>query len=142
MSPAQAAQAVLRTYRHAWVNCWEGRAEAPTYKSRSRAVRITGACLIKDALGWQVEKYIYSDIEAALHDVGEEAVRRGGFPQLKDSYVMDTFAQVRPLSVSNPEQIEEIRAWGRERAVPAGRAAVTPVPGDGGRTRRIVFMDE
>ncbi|MFE7275432.1 RNA-guided endonuclease InsQ/TnpB family protein [Streptomyces sp. NPDC057623] len=36
--PAQAAQAVLKTYHRAWVNCWDGRAEAPTYKSRSRAV--------------------------------------------------------------------------------------------------------
>ncbi|OIJ65163.1 AAA family ATPase [Streptomyces mangrovisoli] len=88
------------------------------------------------------EGFAGSDIEAALHDVAEEAVRRGGADQLKDSYVMDTFAQVRPLSVSNPEQIEEIRAWGRERAVPAGRGAVTPAPGDGSRTRRIVFMDE
>ena len=88
------------------------------------------------------EGFAGSDIEAALHDVGEEALRRGGVTQLKESYAMDTFAQVRPLSVVNPEQIEDIRAWGRERAVPAGRGAVTPAPGDGGRTRRIVFMDE
>ncbi|MER7717784.1 AAA family ATPase [Streptomyces flaveolus] len=88
------------------------------------------------------EGFAGSDIEAALHDVGEEALIRGGVAALKDSFVLDTFADVRPLSVSNPEQIEEIRAWGRERAVPAGRGAVTPVPGDGARTRRIVFMDE
>jgi ATPase family associated with various cellular activities (AAA) len=105
--------------------------------------------LQSDADGDQVDRLVDlsegfagSDIEAALHDVGEEAVRRGGVDRLKDSYVMDTFAQVRPLSVVNPEQIEDIRAWGRERAVPAGRGAVTPAPGDGGRTRRIVFMDE
>ncbi|MBZ9640717.1 transposase [Streptomyces sp. PSKA30] len=103
MLPAQAAQAVLKTYRRAWVNCWEGRAEAPIYKSRSRTVpavdipqardlhvtrvhrrwgmvnipklgrvrfrwtkdlpgvtkggpagRITGARLIRDALGWHI----------------------------------------------------------------------------------------
>ena len=34
--PAQAAQAVLKTYLRAWKNCWEGRAEAPTFKSRLR----------------------------------------------------------------------------------------------------------
>ncbi|MFD4263278.1 RNA-guided endonuclease InsQ/TnpB family protein, partial [Streptomyces sp. NPDC058534] len=101
--PAQAAQAVLRTYFQAWKNCWEHRADAPNFKSRFRTVmsvdipqgrdlnitrvhrrwgmvnlpkvgrvrfrwtkdlpvgklagaenRITGARLIKDALGWHI----------------------------------------------------------------------------------------
>ncbi|MEU6201704.1 transposase [Streptomyces sp. NPDC047061] len=111
--PAQAAQAVLKTYRRAWVNCWEGRAEAPSYKSRSRAVlavdvpqgrdlhvtrvhrrwgmvnipklgrvrfrwtrdlpgvtkgspagRITGARLLKDALGWHIAFRTESEVTA------------------------------------------------------------------------------
>ncbi|MBW5483867.1 transposase [Streptomyces bambusae] len=101
--PAQAAQAVLKTYFQAWKNCWDGRADAPNLKSRLRTVmsvdipqgrdlnivrvhrrwgmanipkmgrvrfrwtkdlpvgkradaenRITGARLIKDALGWHI----------------------------------------------------------------------------------------
>ncbi|MFI9211662.1 RNA-guided endonuclease InsQ/TnpB family protein [Streptomyces sp. NPDC053253] len=101
--PAQAAQAVLKTYFQAWKNCWEGRADAPSFKGRFRTVmsvdipqgrdlnitrvhrrwgmvnipkvgrvrfrwtedlpvgkranpenRITGARLIKDALGWHI----------------------------------------------------------------------------------------
>ncbi|MBL3666208.1 transposase [Streptomyces sp. M2CJ-2] len=101
--PAQAAQAVLKTYFQAWKNCWDGRADAPTFKSRPRTVmsvdipqgrdlhitrvhrrwgmvnipkvgrvrfrwtkdlpvgkhatsenRITGARLVKDALGWHI----------------------------------------------------------------------------------------
>ena len=101
--PAQAAQAVLKTYVQAWRNCWEGRAGEPTFKSRLRSPmsvdvpqgghlnttrvhrrwgmvnipkvgrvrfrwtrdlpvgkradannRITGARLVKDALGWHV----------------------------------------------------------------------------------------
>ncbi|NUU21561.1 MAG: transposase [Streptomycetaceae bacterium] len=101
--PAQAAQAVLKTYVQAWRNCWEGRADAPVFKSRTRSVmsvdvpqgrdlhvvrvhrrwgmaqipkvgrvrfrwtkdlpigrqadrdhRITGARLVKDALGWHI----------------------------------------------------------------------------------------
>lgn len=100
---AQAAQAVLKTYFQAWKNCWDGRAGAPTFKGRFRAVmsvdvpqgrdlnivrvhrrwgmasipkvgrirfrwtkdlpvgkrasthnRITGARLVKDALGWHI----------------------------------------------------------------------------------------
>jgi putative transposase len=36
--PAQAAQAVLKTYFQAWKNCWDGRAEEPTFKARIRTV--------------------------------------------------------------------------------------------------------
>ncbi|MEU3611880.1 transposase [Streptomyces sp. NPDC006872] len=101
--PAQAAQAVLKTYFQAWKNCWDGRADAPNFKGRPRTVmsvdipqgldlnitrvhrrwgmvnipkvgrvrfrwtqdlpvgkragaenRITGARLVKDALGWHI----------------------------------------------------------------------------------------
>ncbi|MFD4970012.1 RNA-guided endonuclease InsQ/TnpB family protein [Streptomyces sp. NPDC058424] len=101
--PAQAAQAVLKTYVQAWRNCWDGHADAPNFKSRVRCVmsvdipqgrdlnvvrvhrrwgmvnipkagrirfrwtkdlpvgkradkenRITGARLVKDALGWHI----------------------------------------------------------------------------------------
>ncbi|MFI2369299.1 RNA-guided endonuclease InsQ/TnpB family protein [Streptomyces sp. NPDC018833] len=36
--PAQAAQAVLKTYFQAWKNCWDGRADAPGFKRRFRSV--------------------------------------------------------------------------------------------------------
>ncbi|WP_433472876.1 RNA-guided endonuclease InsQ/TnpB family protein [Spirillospora sp. CA-142024] len=101
--PAQAAQAVLKTYYRAWINCWEGRADEPNFKARFRTLmsvdipqgrdlhvkrvhrrwgmvnipklgrirfrwtkglpvgrhagtdnRITGARLVKDALGWHI----------------------------------------------------------------------------------------
>ncbi|MEU8869455.1 RNA-guided endonuclease InsQ/TnpB family protein [Streptomyces umbrinus] len=101
--PAQAAQAVLKTYFQAWRNCWGGRADAPNFKGRFRSAmavdvpqardvnitrvhrrwgmaslpkigrvrfrwtkdlpvgkganrenRITGARLVKDALGWHI----------------------------------------------------------------------------------------
>ncbi|GAA4841503.1 transposase [Kitasatospora terrestris] len=35
--PAQAAQQVLKQYHRAWINCWEGRAAAPNFKSRLRS---------------------------------------------------------------------------------------------------------
>ncbi|WP_444963646.1 RNA-guided endonuclease InsQ/TnpB family protein [Nocardiopsis sp. M1B1] len=101
--PAQAAQAVLKTYHRAWRNCWDGRVKKPVFKSRIRSTmsvdvpqgrnlnvvrvhrrwgmvnvpkvgrvrfrwtrdlpvgkyanaenRITGARLVKDALGWHI----------------------------------------------------------------------------------------
>lgn len=36
--PAQAAQAVLKTYFQAWRTCWDGHADEPTFKSRPRSV--------------------------------------------------------------------------------------------------------
>ncbi|WP_432816292.1 RNA-guided endonuclease InsQ/TnpB family protein [Streptomyces vilmorinianum] len=36
--PAQAAQAVLKTYFQAWKNCWAGRADEPNFKARCRMV--------------------------------------------------------------------------------------------------------
>lgn len=36
--PAQAAQAVLKTYFQAWKNCWDGRADSPKFKGRLRTV--------------------------------------------------------------------------------------------------------
>ncbi|MEU9242256.1 transposase [Streptomyces sp. NPDC048385] len=36
--PAQAAQAVLKTYFQAWKNCWDGRADVPNFKARLRTV--------------------------------------------------------------------------------------------------------
>ncbi|MFD5751315.1 RNA-guided endonuclease InsQ/TnpB family protein [Streptomyces sp. NPDC127033] len=35
--PAQAAQAVLKTYFQAWKNCWDGRSGPPNFKARFRA---------------------------------------------------------------------------------------------------------
>nr|WP_030367148.1 RNA-guided endonuclease TnpB family protein [Streptomyces roseoverticillatus] len=36
--PAQAAQAVLKTYFQAWKNCWDGHADEPNFKARIRSV--------------------------------------------------------------------------------------------------------
>jgi hypothetical protein len=83
-----------------------------------------------------------SDIESALHEVGAEVLLNGGVQQLRPEFVIDTFANTFPLSRTNPEQIEEIRAWGRERAVPAGRpsGSVTAGPVPGGR--RVLVMGD
>ncbi|MGK4585520.1 AAA family ATPase [Kitasatospora sp. HPMI-4] len=88
------------------------------------------------------EGFAGSDIEAALHEVGAEVHLNGGAARLRPSFVLDTFVNTTPLSRTNPEQIEEIRTWGRERAVPAGRTSVTAAPGASGSPRRVVFMGD
>ena len=42
-----------------------------------------------------------------------------GDAQVSDELFRRAFQNVVPLSKTSPEQIESIRAWGRERAVPA-----------------------
>ncbi|MFJ7246795.1 AAA family ATPase [Kitasatospora sp. NPDC098652] len=88
------------------------------------------------------EGFAGSDIEAALHEVGAEVHLNGGAAKLLPSFVLDTFANTTPLSRTNPEQIEEIRTWGRDRAVPAGRTTTTTTSGTSGTPRRVVFMGE
>jgi AAA+ superfamily predicted ATPase len=87
------------------------------------------------------EGFAGSDIESALHDVGAEVFLGGGADSLRPSFVEDTFANTTPLSRTNPEQIEEIRAWGRDRAVPAGTSHSSAMTGAATQSRRVVFMD-
>lgn len=88
------------------------------------------------------EGFAGSDIESALHDVGAEVLLNGGAEALHPTFVLETFANTTPLSRTNPEQIEDIRTWGRDRAVPAGRQPAT-TPGTGsGSSRRVVFLGD
>ena len=88
------------------------------------------------------EGFAGSDIESALHDVGAEVLLGGGVERLDPSFVEETFANTAPLSRSNPEQIEEIRAWGRERAVPAGRSGLAATTPGAGTPRRVVVLGD
>ncbi len=125
--PAQAAQAVLKTYFRAWKNCWEGRAAAPNFKGRIRTVmsvdipqgrdlnivrvhrrwgmatipkvgrvrfrwtkglpvgkradaenRITGARLVKDAIGWHIAFRVQTlEVKPAPHQGPEAGIDVG-----------------------------------------------------------------
>lgn len=86
------------------------------------------------------EGFAGSDIESALHEVGAQVLLSGGPENLHPEFVIETFNNTFPLSRTNPEQIEEIRSWGRERAVPAGRAFGDPVAGPGQPGRRVVVL--
>ena len=83
------------------------------------------------------EAFAGSDIESAIREVVKEAYLRG------DEFVSDelfrrSFQNIVPLSKTSPEQIENIRAWGRERAV---SASGHPIGGAGqpSRPRRTVL---
>jgi len=59
-----------------------------------------------------------SDLESAVREVVKEAYLNGD-AAVSDELFRRSFQNVVPLSKTSPEQIESIRAWGRERAVPA-----------------------
>jgi ATPase family associated with various cellular activities (AAA) len=87
----------------------------------------------------RAEGFAGSDVESALHEAGEEAMLTGG-QNPGASYVLEIFENTVPLSRTNPEQIEEIRAWGRDRARPAGRSpAADATPGGTRPSRRILY---
>jgi hypothetical protein len=107
-----------------------------------RYVRQDATADLVDKLVAMSEGFAGSDIESALHDVGAEVLLNGGFENIRTDFVVESFANTFPLSRTNPEQIEEIRAWGRERAVPAGRS---PEATPAGRTqpgRRVLVVGD
>lgn len=73
-----------------------------------------------------------SDLESAVREVVKEAYLRGDAAATPELF-RRSFTNLVPLSKTAPEQIEAIRAWGRERAVPAsgqpiGQAATQSRP--------------
>jgi hypothetical protein len=64
------------------------------------------------------EGFAGSDLESAVREVVKEAFLRGD-ASVSDELFRRSFQNVVPLSKTSPEQIESIRTWGRERAVPA-----------------------
>lgn len=58
------------------------------------------------------------DIESAVREVVIQAILKGD-DAVNDELFRLSFSNVVPLSKVSPEQIDAIRAWGKERAVPA-----------------------
>ena len=59
-----------------------------------------------------------ADLESAMRDVGYYQLTHDGASMSEEDIVL-MVTNIVPLSKTSPEKIEEIRAWGRERAVPA-----------------------
>jgi hypothetical protein len=79
-----------------------------------------------------------ADLDAAVAEIAKEAILKGD-STITDAYWHTVFSNIVPLSKTNPEAIESIRAWGRERAVPASGQPMTQ---DSGlpRARRSVLV--
>lgn len=79
-----------------------------------------------------------ADLESAMKEAGYYISNHQG-EKMSEQAIIDMVTNIIPLSQTNPEKIEEIRAWGRERAVPAsGRPIGGNVEGSKTTGRRIL----
>ena len=83
------------------------------------------------------EGFAGSDLEAAVKEVTEEAFLHGD-GAITDNTFRTRFQNVVPLSKTNPERIDAIRAWGKERAISASGQAIE-APSGQTKARRVVL---
>jgi len=81
-----------------------------------------------------------SDLEAACREIKVRMMLDKTNQLPDDSAMLAIFISIVPFSRSNPEDVAAIRAWGRERAVPASRRAVTPTTGQA-PVRQVLSFD-
>lgn len=84
------------------------------------------------------EGFAGADIESAVREIGYKLVANDNLT-CSEELLKSSFINVVPLSKTSPEKIDEIRTWGRERAVPASGQ---PIGGGVGiqRPRRTVLL--
>lgn len=85
------------------------------------------------------EGFAGSDLEGAVRDVAIQSVIHGN-ETVNDDLFEKCFKNIVPLSKTSPEQIEAIRAWGRERAVPASGTAWNITSGDKTTGKRSIIL--
>lgn len=62
--------------------------------------------------------FSYSDIEYAIKDVAQLALVEGQSAVTQNA-IASKFKEIVPISKNNPDMVEKVRKWGRERAVAA-----------------------
>jgi hypothetical protein len=70
------------------------------------------------------EGFSGADLEAVIHDIAEDQFITKSASIPTEAYIREMFADVLPFIKTNPEDVAAIRAWGNERAIPAGKVAV------------------
>lgn len=86
------------------------------------------------------EGFAGSDLEWAVHQIASAAFRRHEEKPTAE-FIKTKFASVLPFSHTNPEEVSAIRAWGKERAMPAGRRGIGDERGVSTGARRIVVTN-
>lgn len=86
------------------------------------------------------ETFSGAEIRAVVDEIGLTMYAEDRAHMYEDATVLRFFSNTVPFALSNPEDLESIRTWGRTRAVPAGTeiAADTPTREGASSVRRIV----
>ena len=85
------------------------------------------------------EGFSGADIEGAVRDIATQAVVHGD-QIVNDTLFKKCFKNIVPLSKTSPEKIEEIRLWGRERAVPASGVKWNSLEIDNAHGKRNIII--
>jgi hypothetical protein len=120
--------------------------DLPTDEERAEIIRIYLRRYLKadvtdetvEELADLSEGFTGADIEAAVREIGKKAVRVGD-EAVDEEFFRSAFHNIVPLSRTNPETIDAIREWGRERAVPASAAPAESLVAEISGARRIVL---
>jgi hypothetical protein len=104
--------------------------------------RYLGASPDDDLLGELVrlsDGFAGSDLEAAASEIAKDAIT-SGVASSDPTQWKRVFSNYVPLSQTNPDQVEAIRTWGRERAVPASGRPIGGNASTAGATGRSVLL--
>ncbi|HYD84275.1 MAG TPA: AAA family ATPase, partial [Opitutus sp.] len=121
--------------------------DLPTPEERAEIVNIYAKRGLKQAVnGGLLEELVTladgfagADIEAAVREVTKGAFLDGDGTVTPDLF-RRSFMNIVPLSKTNPEAVEAIRVWGRERAVPASGQPIGGSQAASPRARRSVLV--
>lgn len=76
-----------------------------------------------DKLAKLSDGFAGADLESAMRDAGYYMVNHSG-ERMSEDAIAEMVKNIIPMSQTNPEKIEAIRDWGRERAVPASGRSI------------------
>jgi ATPase family associated with various cellular activities (AAA) len=121
--------------------------DLPTGSERLEIISLYAVRYLRNGLDQQLlnalvdlsDGFAGSDLEAAVAEVAKEAILKGD-DAVDSGFWRKAFMNIVPLSKTNPEAIDAIRAWGRERAVPASGAGATAIDSSQAKARRSVLV--
>jgi len=102
--------------------------DLPTDRERFELLKLYGKKYLKVEIGEALinrlveitKGFASSDIEATMRNIAYKLIANRDL-QLTENLIIDELSKVMSLSKTNPEKVEKIRNWGKERAVPASR---------------------
>ena len=82
------------------------------------------------------EGFSGADIESTVKEIAYKTIVAGD-ESITEQVLVSNFANVVPLSKTNPERIDAIRTWGKDRAVPASGESIQSFSSE--NTRKVLI---